>query len=108
MSKRKNIVDQLISDLDRGAKALLNEVFPVNAESATEDGAEPLDGQTPLPDKIKAFAAVTNYLGERSKLVAPAEVVRGKGERLRDQFQRATGVRGNGAAPTEESPPDPD
>lgn len=106
MAKSKNIIDKLISDLDRGARALLDEVFPSKAESGTEKATEPQDGATPLPDKIKVFAAVTHYLGERSKLVAPAEVVRGKGERIRDQFQRATGVRGNGAV-AEESP-DPD
>jgi hypothetical protein len=101
--KAETPLDILIDGLDRGAKVLLDAAFPVTSSDTDppKDGNVP--GGIPLADQIKAFTAVLNYAGERPKLVAPGERVTGKGERLRDKFQRATLGRGNGAAQAEDT-----
>lgn len=83
--------DVLMSGLDRAAKVLLDTAFPATNSSGEPaplvDGAassEPLV----LSDQIKAFAAVSNWVGQRTTL-RPPEKDKGKGELLRAQFHGA-------------------
>lgn len=91
--------DDLIKKLDRAAETLLTEAFPdkqIIGEPAIVDTGKGLD-------KIKAFDAVRGWMSERSKLV-PEDRKSGKGEQLRDKFNRTkTPSRRNRPAEAEHS-----
>lgn len=88
---------ELIKKLDEAAETLLAEAFPDKekaGEPATVDTGKGLD-------KIKAFDAVRGWMSERSKLV-PEDRKSGKGEQLRDKFQRTKTPSRRNRSPEEE------
>lgn len=77
--------ETLLTKLDAAAETLIDEAFP-----ATKDGGNPdiIGEQSDLGDKIKAFSAVSSWMSDRAKLI-PDDRKSGKGEQLRDRFQRS-------------------
>jgi hypothetical protein len=87
----------LISRLSEAAGTLLDEAFPAKDESGEPKTVE----QTvSLADKIKAFQAARDWLGDIAKLM-PDKRETGKGEQLRERFRSSTAPsrRGRSAKP---------
>lgn len=92
--------DDLIAKLDRAAETLIDEAFPASTESGEPAIASV---SVALADKIKAFGAVRDWMSDRKKLV-PEDRKSGKGEQLRDKFNRTKAPsRRNRAAEAEHS-----
>jgi hypothetical protein len=92
---------ELVDDLDRAAKMLLGAAFPDNSLT-TEPKSEDI-GKQSLQDQIRAFAAISHWAIERTKIVAPPPAEKGKGERLRERFHSRAVGRGNGSTEGEET-----
>lgn len=94
--------ETLLTKLDAAAETLIDEAFP-----ASKAGGNPdiIGEQRDLGDKIKAFSAVSSWMSDRAELI-PDDRKSGKGEQLRDRFQRskAPGRRDRSAAPEGNEP----
>lgn len=100
--KKKEEAPGLVERLDQAAEILLTSVFPV---ISAQGEATSSDGGCTVADKIKAFAAISNWASERTKLIVP-EKGQSKGERLRKQFQHTTLERRAGGSEDEGEPGD--